>query len=68
MRHTSLTRYAPLMREPDPKGASNAAKEAWLEHGIVVLFPEQLKQMGGLERQLVEAVADKHYGKRKVRI
>ncbi len=61
---TSLTAFAASMRDPDPKGARNAAKQAWQEHGIVVLMPEQLRAMGGLERQLVEALAVKQYGQR----
>ncbi|WP_333837946.1 hypothetical protein [Novosphingobium sp.] len=61
---TSLTRFAHLMAEPDPNGATKAAREAWVHHGIVVLFPEQLKKMDGLERQLIHAIADKKYGKR----
>lgn len=65
MSRTSLTGYAALMRDPDPKGAANAARELWAAKGIVVLFPEQMKSMAGLERQLIEAIANKNYGKRK---
>lgn len=65
MSHTTLTKYAPLMAEPDPAGAHRAAKKLWHEKGIVVVFPEQMKAMGGLERQLFEAIANKQYGGRK---
>lgn len=65
MSRTSLTRFAPLMNDPDPNGASKAARDAWIRHGIVVIFPNQLKAMEGLERQLICAIADKNYGKRQ---
>jgi hypothetical protein len=65
MSRTSLTRYAPQMRDPDPAGARIKAGEMWARQGIVVLFPDQLNQMAGLERELIQAVAAKHYGKRK---
>ncbi|MCW1985581.1 UNVERIFIED_ORG: hypothetical protein M2348_001313 [Sphingomonas sp. R1F5B] len=65
MSRSSLTRFSHMMQDPDPNGASKAAREAWLEHGIVVIFPSQLKSMAGLERQLICAIADKNYGKRQ---
>lgn len=61
---TSLTRHAHAMRDADPQGAMKAAKTAWHQHGMIVVFPEQLKSMGSLERQLFEAVANKQYGQR----
>ena len=61
---TSLTRFAPLMRDPDPCGARSAAQELWIDRGIIVIFPDTLKAMGGLERTLIETIATKHYGKR----
>jgi ABC-type cobalamin/Fe3+-siderophores transport system ATPase subunit len=64
MTRTSLTAFAASMRDPDPRGAHKAAREAWREFGIVVLMPEQIREMSGLERQLVEAAAVKLYGKR----
>lgn len=62
---TSLTKFAGSMRDADPATARKLAAEVWIKHGAIVVFEEQLKQMGGLERQLFEAVANKHYGRRK---
>jgi hypothetical protein len=64
MGRTSLTPFASSMADPDPAGARNYAGTLWRQHGIIALFPDQLRDMGGLERQLLEAVAVKHYGKR----
>lgn len=61
---TSLTKFAGSMRDADPATARKLAAELWQKHGAVVVFPEQLRAMAGLERQLFEAVAAKHYGKR----
>lgn len=55
------------MRDADPATARKLAAEVWQKHGAIVLFPEQLKNMAGLERQLFEAVANKHYGPRRSR-
>lgn len=65
MPRSSLTRYAPMMRDPDPQGERRAAAQYWHERGAVVILPDMLKQMEGLERTLIEAIATKHYGKRK---
>lgn len=62
---SSLTRFAGSMADPDPGGARKFAQKVWKDHGAIVIFPDQLKAMGGLERQLFEAVAAKHYGTRK---
>lgn len=61
---TSLTKHAAAMRDADPETARRLAKDMWHKHGAIVLFPEQIKAMVGLERTLFEAVATKHYGKR----
>lgn len=65
MSRTSLTRFAHMMNDADPAGPRRAAKELWGKHGIVVLFPEQMKAMAGLERELIQAIANKQYGKTK---
>lgn len=64
MSRTSLTRFAPLMREADPSGAERACAELWHREGGVAFTADQLKRMGGLDRQFLEAAAAKHYGKR----
>ncbi|WP_260927401.1 hypothetical protein [Novosphingobium sp. 9] len=61
---TSLTRYAPQMRDADPQGPRRAAKEAWLRHGIVVIQPGDVS---GMDRELVEAIARRLHGARSGR-
>jgi hypothetical protein len=61
---TSLARYAPLMRDPDQKGARTMAANAWQEHGVIVLFPDDIKSWS--DRQFVVNVANKQYGNRKM--
>jgi len=49
------------MRDPDPQGARIAARELWKRHGIVVIMPGDCT---GLDRDLVEAVANRLHGRR----
>lgn len=60
-----LSKFAHLARDPDPNGPNKAAKEFWHRHGGVAFTADQLRQMEGLTRQLIEAVAANLYGKRK---
>jgi hypothetical protein len=53
--------------EPDPQGARRAARLFWQAHGGVAFTAEQLREMGGLDRQFLEAAAAKHYGKRSAK-
>jgi len=62
MGRTSLTPFAASMADPDPQAARRFAAQLWQERGAIVIFPDQLKAMDGLERQLFEAVATKNYG------
>lgn len=64
MARTSLTRFAPLMRDPDPQGHRRAAKALWHEMGIVVIMPGDCDR---LDRDFVEAVANRLYGKRETK-
>lgn len=57
-----LTRFAHLMRDPDPDGARKAARQLWHEKGICVVFPEDCY---GLDRQFVEAIGNRIHGRRK---
>ena len=59
---TSLTSFAATMRDPDPNGAQRAARQLWLEKGIAVIFPGDCN---GLDRQFIEAVANRLHGVRK---
>lgn len=59
---TSLTPYAALMRDPDPAGAETAARQAWCEHGILVVFSDQLH---GLDREFASALGNRLWGKQR---
>lgn len=63
-RTTSLTRYAPQMREADPNGPHRIAKRQWHDSGAIVLLPDQIARMGWQDRELVKAIATRLYGKR----
>lgn len=63
-RTTSLTRYAPQMREADPCGPHRIAKRQWHETGAAVFLPDQIKAMSWQDRELVLAIATRLYGKR----
>jgi hypothetical protein len=64
---TSLTPYAASMRDPDPNGAKRFAAKAWHENGMVVFMPESLARMPWEDRELVQRLAAKLYGKRDER-
>ena len=59
---TSLTKFANSMRDPDPDGARRVAKQLWLDRGIAVIFDGDCM---GLDRQFIEAVANRLHGRRK---
>jgi hypothetical protein len=61
---TSLTPYAASMRDPDPNGASSYARQAWRDHGAVVLTAEQVARLDWPDRELVRAIAVKVHGPR----
>lgn len=61
---TSLTRFAPLMREPDPAGARRAAKQLYDERGILVIFPDDVRD-GKIDQMWIEAIGKRLYGGRK---
>jgi len=62
---TSLTRYAPLMRETDPNGAHRIAKRQWHDTGAIVLLPDQIKRLAWQDRDLLNGIAAKLYGPRQ---
>lgn len=64
---TSLTAYAASMRDPDPDGARRFAAKVWHEQGVILLGPEVLNGMGWTDRAQIEAVVEKHFGKRDKR-
>ena len=59
---SSLERFAHLFHEPHDVHARAAAREAWVNGGIVLINPEWL---GWAERQQVINIADKLHGKRR---
>jgi len=64
---TSLTRYAPLMREPDPKGAHKLAAAVWHNEGTVIIRAESIDRLDWQDRELVKAIATKLYGPRETK-
>lgn len=61
---TSLTKYAPQMRDADPAGAHRLAARKWHEDGSVVILPESKARLDRLDRELLDAICTKLYGKR----
>jgi hypothetical protein len=61
---SSLTRYAPRMRDADPNGAHRIAKRQWHESGAIVLLPDQIARLPWQDRELVQRIAAKQYGPR----
>ena len=61
---TSLTPFAASMRDPDPGGARKFAAKAWRDLGTAAFTAEQLRGMDRLDRELIEAVATRLYGRR----
>jgi len=61
---TSLTRYAPQMREADPNGAHRLAKRHWHEHGAIAFTADQIARLPWQDRELIQRIAAKHYGPR----
>lgn len=64
---TSLTKYAPHMRDPQPEDAYRAKKEAWQRYGLLMVDPgEDLNWDGTYElRETLKALGNRLYGKRK---
>ena len=58
-----LARFADLGREPDPAEGRRLARQAWHDHGLIMLRFEWLQGWG--DRTLLEQLAAKVHGKRK---
>lgn len=67
MSRTSLTKYAPLMRDPDEDGPKRMAARKWHEDGAIILLPCSIQRLDPLDRELLNAIAAKLYGKREVK-
>lgn len=62
---SSLAGIAGSCREPDPRAARRAAREAWQEAGLILINPEWLSSW--TDRKQAELLAEKLHGKRKER-
>ena len=60
-----LARFAALGNEPQDANARKAARDAWHKHGIVLINPEWLS--GWADRKQAEILAERLFGKRKVK-
>lgn len=60
---SSLAGIAAGCREPDPRAARRAAREAWQEAGLILINPEWLQSWA--DRKQAELLAEKLHGKRK---
>jgi hypothetical protein len=61
MRTGTLTRFAHLMRDPDPAGARRAAQELYDQHDVLVIFPADVAN-GRIDSMWVEAIGRRLYG------
>lgn len=64
---TSLTRYAPLMRDPDPNGPHALSIRKWHEDGSLVLRAEQIAKLDWQDRELLNAIGARLYGPRQTK-
>ncbi len=60
---SSLAGIAGSCREPDPRAARRAAREAWQEAGLILINPEWLQSWA--DRKQAELLAEKLHGKRR---
>lgn len=65
MNRTSLTRYAPLMRDPDPVRGRETCREAFHKDGIVCISLSEMEERHGwaAARQL-RNLGEQFFGKR----
>jgi hypothetical protein len=62
----SLSRHAHLMRDPDPQGARRLAQAQWHKDGTIAILPGDKAQLDRLDRELLDAICAKLYGKRGI--
>lgn len=60
---SSLSSVAGACREPDPRAARKAARDAWHDGGLILINPEWLSSW--TDRKQAELLAEKLHGKRK---
>lgn len=60
----SLGRHAHLMRDPDPHGARRLAAQKFHDDGSIVILASDKARLDRLDRELLDAICTKLYGKR----
>ena len=60
MRSTSLTPFAASMLDPDPRKQREVAQQLYDQHGIVVIFPNDVER---LDAMWIEAIGKRLYGR-----
>lgn len=61
---TSLTRWAPLMREPDPVLARELGEQAFHRDGVVCIpLAEMERRCGWLAAKQLRLLGEQYYGK-----
>lgn len=63
MIRSSLASLSGACREPDPRAARKAARDAWQGAGLILINPEWLTSW--TDRKQAELLAEKLHGKRK---
>jgi hypothetical protein len=63
MVRSSLAGVAASCREPDPRAARKAARDAWHDGGLILINPEWLPSW--TDRKQAELLAEKLFGKRR---
>jgi uncharacterized protein YqgQ len=49
------------MRDPDPRGQRAAAQQLYDQHGIVVIFPNDVERLDAMR---IEAIGKRLYGRK----
>ena len=67
IKRTSLTRFAPLMQEPDPQRARDLGEAAFHGEGIIcVSLADMEARCGWLAAKQLRQLGEQYFGKRKV--
>lgn len=62
MSQSTLAPFARLHHQPDPAAAKRAAREAWHQHGLILINPTWLQNW--TDQKQAEILAEKLFGKR----
>lgn len=67
MKRTSLTRFAPLMQEPDPERARDLGEAAFHRDGVVCIPLQAMEdRCGWLAAKQLRQLGEQYFGKRKI--